>query len=231
MPLVRSRLLLTVLTVVALAAGVTACQRPHQDPATVQRVVLVGDSLGHGAYAAPGIGSFLPSYYPNASILGVGGPATGPLDGFNRGAMTSDWSRQLQSILQSGYDADIVVIQGCCHNFSNEDWWRAAFDAVVAVARADDPGGDRRIIMATSPRIVPGTSPYFEASGIEPMIEGSNNVIRAYPDVAVADIDAAWSSNGVPLWNVPGVGVTHYVDGFHFSTLGANDAARQVADA
>lgn len=227
----RSRFLLGVVAVLALAGAATACQRPHQDPLTVHRAVLVGDSIAHGFFSVPGIGAYLPGDYPNASILGAGGGATGPLDGYDPATGTSNWSRELAGILRGGYDADVVVIQSYGRNYTSDAQWRAGLDAIVAAARADDPGGDRRVIMATTPRIVPGTSAYYEAAGIAAVIAPANAVMRAYPDVGLADIDAAWTVNGAPAWDVPWVGVTHWDDGFHLTDAGARDAARIVADA
>jgi hypothetical protein len=218
--------------VLAVAAALVAsgCQPPHADPTTIHRVVLVGDSLGTGVSTTPGIIDDLPVVYPNATIQAAGGPATGPLDGFDPAAGTSNWSRELDAILRGGYDADIVIIEAVGRNYAQADVWRAALDAVVAAGRANDPGHDRRIIMATSPRLVPGTS-IFEQWGLEPMIEGSNAVMRAYPDIGLADIDAAWAVDGKPVWDVPGVGVGRAVDGLHYSAAGAADAARLVAAA
>ena len=102
-------------------------------------------------------------------------------------------------------------------------------DAVVSKGRMYDPGGDRRIMMMTTPRIVPGTGGFYVAYGVDKMIENTNAVIRQYPDVAIADLDFAWSVNWGPVWDVPGVGVVRYVDGLHYSTVGAREAARIVS--
>lgn len=215
---------------ITLVAGAAACQPDHQDPTTLHSVVVVGDSLAVGYAPAPGIVDYLPTEFPNATIRQAGGPGTGPLDAFDPTTGTSNWSRELTAILQGGDDADVVVIQTVGRNFATADGWKAALDAVVVAARADDPGGDRRVVMVTSPRIVPGTS-IFEMWGVPAMIEGSNAVMRAYPDIGLADVDLAWSVNGEPVSDVPGVGVGRYLDGLHYSEVGAADAARIVATA
>lgn len=223
------RLLLTALVAVLLATGATACQRPHQDPLTVHRAILVGDSLAHGAFGAPGLGTYLPGLFPNASFLGAGGLATGPLDGFDPATGASNWSRQISDIVHGGYDADLVIIQAYGKDYTDAAQWRAALDGIVAAARADDPEADRRIVMVTSPRIVPGTSPWFEAGGIPPQLAGSNAVMRSYPDIGLADVDAAWAVDDQPVWDVPGLGVPRYADGFHYNDVGAADGARIVS--
>jgi hypothetical protein len=216
--------------VLAVVVAAAACQPAHQDPPTVHAVVVVGDSLADGAKPAPGIVDHLPAEFPNATIRRAGGPATGPLDGFDPKSGTSNWSRELTAILHGGDDADLVVIETVGRNFATADVWKAALDAVVAAARADDPTGHRRVVMVTSPRIVPGTS-IFEVWGVAAMIEGNNAVMRAYPDIGLADVDLAWAVDGKPVWDVPGVGVGRYADGLHYSEAGAADAARIVATA
>lgn len=223
---VRVRLLLTIVAVLALAGAATACQPVRKDPLTVQRAVLIGDSLSHGYFTVPGIGTYLPGYFPYASFLGVGAGTEGPLDGWDEATRTTNWSRKLTEILHGGYDADIIFIQSYGKNFTTGAAWRAALDALVDAARLDDPDEHRRVVMITTPRIVPGTAGYYEASGIADQIPKNNIMMTHYPDIGLADVDAAWSVDGQPVWDVPGVGVTHYVDGFHFSDAGARDAAR-----
>ena len=220
------RRLVLVAVVVALA---TACLPARKDPAQVTRILVVGDSLMHGAYAAPGIDDHLPTYFPNAQIISLGGPASSPMDGYDPNTGWSDWAGQVNHWLYNGFDADIIVIQGCCNDFTTAAAWRGSLDAIVSKGRQYDPGGDRRIVMVTTPRIVPGTGGFWVSYGVDKMIENTNAVIRQYPDVAIADLDFAWSVNWGPVWDVPGVGVVRYVDGLHYSTVGAREAARIVS--
>lgn len=212
-----------------LLLGLAACQPARQDPASVQRILLVGDSLAHGAFSTPGIKTHLTDYYPNAQVVSLGGPATSPIDGYDPNTGWSDWAGQVNHWLYNGFDADLVIIQGCCNDYTNAAQWRGALDVIISKARDNDPGGDRRVILATTARIVPGTAPYYEAYGIDDMIDGTNAVIRQVPGVAVADIDLAWSVNWGPVWDVPGVGVTRYVDGLHFTDAGARSAAEIIS--
>ncbi len=53
-------------------------------------------------------------------------------------------------------------------------------------------------------------------------------VVAAAPGVWV-HVDAAWAVDGQPVWDVPGLGVTRYADGFHYNDVGAADGARIVS--
>ena len=224
-----SRSLATVVAVIVVAITATACQPVHREPALARKVVIIGDSLAWGAGSAPGIKDYLDDYFPNAEVKALGGPATAPVDGFDPATGWSDWALELNHWLSSGFDADVVVIEGCCNRFGDPARWRASIEALIGVARQSDPGGDRRVILTTTPRFVPGTADYYEAYGIGNMIVGTNDIMRTTPGVAVADVDLAWSVDWQPVRDVPGVGVVRGVDGLHFTHAGARDVARIIS--
>ncbi len=226
-----SRRALGLALVPVLLLGLAACQPARKDPATVERIIIVGDSLAHGAYATPGIKTYLGEYFPNAEIVALGGPSSSPMVGYDPNTGWSEWAGQVNHWLSYGFDADLVIIQGCCNHYTTSAAWRGALDGLISTARTYDPGGDRRVVLVTSPRIVPGTSPFFEAYNVDDMIIYTNGVIRDTPGVAIADIDLAWSVNWAPVTDVPGVGVVRYVDGLHFTEAGARSAAQIVSGA
>ena len=228
---IRRRPWRPLLVAVLVLAG-AACQPARVDPAEVRRVIVMGDSVAAGlpVLDLPGIATHIPEAYPNAEVVVLGGSGQSPTDGYTPGGTWSTWAGQVNHWLSYGFDADVVVIQGCCNGFTTHDAWRGALDVLIAVARQHDPGGDRRIILAPTPRIVPGTSPYFEANHIDDAIEGSNAVIREIPGVAVADLDLYWSVDWEPVWDVPGLGVVRMPDALHLNALGCRAAAQLIAD-
>lgn len=225
-PPVRRLIAVLLLPLLLVAA---ACQPARKDPSTVRKILVVGDSITHGAFAAPGIKHHLGAYYPNAEIVYLGGPATSIMNGYDPTKRWTDYGAELNHWLSRGFDADIVVIQGCCNGFTDANRWRDALEIAIRRAREHDPGLDRRVIVATTPRIVPGTSPYFEAAGTDDEIVGSNAIVRGLSGVAIADIDFAFTVGWRPALDLPGVGRVRYIDGFHLSDAGSNHAARVIS--
>jgi hypothetical protein len=223
---VPNRSLLVLLAVALLGVG-AACQPAREDPAQVERILLVGDSLAWGSYAAPGIRHYLGESFPNAEIITLGAPATSPGDGWDGGEW-SNWAMEVNHWLDSGFDADLVVVQACCDRPDMVSFLHG-LNAVLSKARLYDPGNDRRIVLVTSPRLVPGKAPFYEHYGVQHQIERANYWLRLIPDVAVADLDLAWSVDGQPVWEVPGIGVTRYIDGLHFNEAGARAVADLIA--
>jgi lysophospholipase L1-like esterase len=211
----------------SLLLTAVACQPAREDPANVERILLVGDSLAWGAYAAPGLRHHLHEAFPNAAIVALGGPATSPGDGYDGGEW-STWAMEVNHWVSSGFDADLVIIQACCDRPDMFSFLHG-LNATIKKARTHDPEGDRRVMLVTSPRLVPGRAPFYEFYGVHHQFERANYWIRQIPDVAVADLDAAWSVNGEPVWEVPGIGVTRYLDGLHFNDAGARAAVQLLA--
>ena len=58
--------------------GLSACQPGRADPASIERIIVIGDSITHGSGYFPGIVTYLDDVYPNAEIVLLGGPATAP---------------------------------------------------------------------------------------------------------------------------------------------------------
>jgi hypothetical protein len=227
MPPARHHRLLVLLPVLLL--GLSACQPGRADPASIERIIVIGDSITHGSGYFPGIVTYLDDVYPNAEIVLLGGPATAPVDGYDPNTGWSDWAGQVNHWVSYGFDADLVIIQGCCNRLADPGHWRGALDSLIAKSRGYDPGGDRRVILATTARLVPGTASYWDAYGVGDMIMETNALIRETPGVAVADIDFAWSVDWGPVWDVPGVGVTRFIDGLHLTEAGARSSAEIIA--